>query len=270
MLSPESIVYLSLIAQIIVISIVSSSKWVQNQLHIFRVFPPAEYPKFYIFSLNTELVHVTVRSILDLLAIIFTSGIIYFDYVREFGLYTCWALCTSSQLLPSLYSFIMLQISSKLRQKKIKLHFKRFSMVHRSIFDYLSIFYVLLLLVSILLTLNIIVSNEQLITSKKAGLIIIFVITNILLWRQIYKAIYGKTVDKLITDNDKSDKRKQDVQRSFVGIAASVVIFSLLGLNGANTVKEAVWLIIPLSVFIQLSVYHRSKRWHAGNMDVYK
>ncbi len=82
--------------------------------------------------------------------------------------------------------------------------------------------------------------------------------------------MYGKQHDKLLSDDDLTDKRGLDIQRSFVGMASSVVIFSLLGMSGAETVKESLWLIFPMSLFIQLSVFQRTSRWHAEDMDVYK
>ncbi|WP_100643647.1 hypothetical protein [Alteromonas facilis] len=268
--SPVSIVYLAVLAQACVISFICASRWVQTQLDLFKQYPPSAYPHFYVFSLQTEIVHIIVRIMLDIISIMLIGVGVYLDYAHQMSFYSFWVICTAIQLTPSLYSLLVLQLASKRRAKIITRQSKSVSIVHRSVFDHLSISYLFLLVLSILLTLNIIFSNDQLALIKKLGLAGLFVATNGLLFWQIYKAIYGKSADKLINQDDKTEKRRQDVQRSFIGIAASVVIFSLLGLHTADTAVQGVWLILPLSLFVQMAVYHRSKRWHADDMAVYQ
>lgn len=90
-----------------------------------------------------------------------------------------------------------------------------------------------------------------------------------MLVKQIYNTIYGKSYDKPITDDDKTNKRSKGVQSSCVGIAASVATFSFLG-SSAQSLEQAIWLVMPLSLFNQLSVLHRSRRWYPDDMSVYK
>ena len=270
MLSMLGVTELVLLSQLVVISLLSSYRWSSSQFEIYRKFPAKKYPKFYVYSLSTELLHLAIRTLLDLCAIGAAGYVIYSRLANELDAYLCWVMITSIQLLPSLYSFITLRVASKIRHKIIKLKHRQFSMIHRSVLDYLSILYIALLAISIMLTINTIRSNELLTLVKKLGLVAVFLIANALLIRQIYLAIHGKIADKLVDENDRMAKRKEDVQRGLLGIAASVVIFSFLGLSGSQAVYQASWLIVPLSLFIQISVFHRSKRWYPINMAVYQ
>ena len=245
-------------------------RWTQHQLAIFKKYPPRQYPKFYILPLRIELIHIGIRIILDMLALLVICIMLYWNFSAKLTIYGTWVFATSMQLIPSLYSFSVLLYANKLRQKVIKQPVKQLSMTHRSLFDYLSLSYLVLLTISILLTINIILSNDLLDSTKKLALICVFALTNLLLFRQIYRAIYGKPADRLIAEKDKMDKRQQDVQRSFIGIAASVVIFSLIGLSGVHISAQSIWLIAALSIFVQLAVFNRSKRWHAEDMNVYQ
>lgn len=267
--NPESVISVSLMAQVFVISIFSSFRWTRSQIQTLTHYPPSQYPHYYIFSLNIEWFNCIVLVLLDVSACLLVSSYIYGGYFGDVDIFLAWALCTLLQVFPSFYSVFVLQISSRLRHKKIRYKKRNVSMVGRSIFDYISISYLFLLLVSVLLTINVIVSNEQLTTFKRFSLIALFLTTNFLLVKQVYNTLYGKSYDKLITDDDKAGKRSQDVQRGCVGIAASVAIFSLLG-SSAQSIEHAVWLIIPLSLFVQLSVLHRSKRWYPDDMSVYR
>ena len=272
MVTPEVVIYLAVLSQTIMLTFVTTGKWVKNHLNIFRQYPPSDYPLFYIFSLRTEVIHLFVRMVLDLFVLFFIGYLLFFDAptIETIGVFRYWVICTSIQLIPSVFSLIILRLASKLRHKRIKQKVMSFTMTHRSIFDHLSISYIFLLLLSLLLTLNIIISNEQLVLSKKIGLCVVFLITNVLLIKRIITAIYGKTNDKLISGEDQASKRNQDVQRSFVGIAASIAIFSLLGITSGSATSDSIWLIIPLSIFIQITVFHSSVRWHAEDMGVYR
>ena len=266
----DLVIYSLIGMQIVTLSVVSGFRWVYRQSKLFLTYPASDYPNYYAFSFNIEKILISLRVVLDLCAVALVTSVIIWDYHAPSDLFYVWIMCTSVQLLPSLYSLAVLRLSSKRRARKIKTTKQKVSLIHRSIFDYLSISYIALLLVSVLLTLNIILSNEQLLLSRKASLVAIFIATNLLLIRKIYSALYGKSADKLIANTDRSKKRQLDVQQSFIGIAASVVIFSLLGLSGADSSSNAIWLAIPLSLFIQLSVFVRSRRWQPENMEVYR
>ncbi|WNC68685.1 hypothetical protein RI845_00720 [Thalassotalea nanhaiensis] len=271
-ITPETIILLAILVQALVISVVSPFRWGQQQMRLFQKYPPSQYPKFYVYSIKTECTLLSVRVLLDLIAL-FVIGYLLFSaniLSKQTNVFTTWVFCTAIQLVPSLYSLITLELSAIKRKKKVTVNTKKFSLVARSIFDHISLIHLTLLCLSALVTLNIIFSNTQLGTTKQFGLSALFVVTNLLLAHRIYVAIYGKNHDKLIKDEDRTNKRNQDVQRSLLGIAAAILIFSLLGMMGAKTSNQSIWLIVPFSVFIQLAILNRSQRWHAEDMDVYK
>lgn len=270
--SLESAVIYLIAVQAIVISVIASVKWYISLLYIFKQYPPSKYPLFYVFSINKEFSFLLGRVALDIAAFV---SCIYFVFINQSYLdnttvHSAWLIATVVQLLPSFYSLAVLRYSARLRQKRVKKKVKSFGMVSRSIFDHISISYLSLLVIAALLTLNIIFTNETFTLFKKVALSSLFLVTNAMLAYTIHSSISGKRHDKLLSDDDLAEKRKLDIQRSFIGMASSVVIFSLLGMNGAETIKESLWLIFPMSLFIQLATLQRTSRWHADDMDVYK
>ncbi|MBE1300869.1 MAG: hypothetical protein GJ680_13305 [Alteromonadaceae bacterium] len=271
-LSPETVLLLAILIQALVISLASSFRWGKQQLKLFKRYPPSEYPKFYVHSIKTEFVLLVVRVLLDLIALLIIG---YLAFVKDIvsyqsNVFITWVVCTAIQLVPSLYSMITLQLSAIKRRKTVTVRTKQFSLVSRSIFDHISLVHLTLLCLSALFTLNIIFSNTQLETTKQIGLLTLFIATTLLLVHRIYVVIYGKNHDKLIKDDDRVNKRMQDVQRSLLGIAASIGIFALLGMIGAKPNDQSIWLVVLFSIFIQIAILNRSRRWHAEDMDVYR
>lgn len=270
--TPETIILLAILLQALVISVVSPYRWGQQQMRLFKKYPPSQYPKFYVYSIKTESTLLSIRILLDLI-VLFVIGYLLFSInilSKQTNVFATWVFCTAIQLVPSLYSLVMLELSAIKRKKTVTVRTKKFSLVARSIFDHIPLIHLTLLCLSAVLTLNIIFLNTQLGTAKQFGLSALFIVTNLLLAYRIYIAIYGKNHDKLIKDEDRTNKRNQDIQRSFLGIASAICIFSLLGMMGEKNSNQGVWLIIPFSIFIQLAIFNRSQRWHAEDMGVYK
>ncbi len=120
-----------------------------------------------------------------------------------------------------------------------------------------------------MISLIIIISNESLDISKKLGLVGLLSSSCALLVYGVFKTIYGAKTDKLIADKDRATKRKEDVQRNILGMVSAIFIFSLLGMQGSDTSSQNL-LLIPLSLYLQITIFNRNKRWNAQDMDVYK
>ena len=69
MLTPESVVLLAILLQAAVISIASSFRWGIQQLRLFQEYPPIDYPKFYVYSIKTEYILLSIRVLLDCIAL---------------------------------------------------------------------------------------------------------------------------------------------------------------------------------------------------------
>ena len=253
------------------ISVYASVKWCQHQLFVFQKFPEKQYPLFYVFNQKIEKVHLLVRVLLDVIALALVIAVCFFylPQLKYMTPFIIWALVSFIQILPSLYSLVILRLAARKRRQQKRKGIVSVSTEARSIVDHLSLSNFLLLVLSFLLTINIILSNESLVLSKKIGLAVLLIGVCVLLCFTIFKAIYGRKNDKLLDENDRIDKRNKDVKQGIIGIASAIFIFALLGMQGTiNTSSD--WLLIPLSLFIQIAIVNRTKRWHADDMDVYR
>ena len=260
-----------LACQIATVSVFAPYKWCQAQFKLFKAYPASEYPLFYVFSVQQEKLHLFVRVFLDVMVAMIVTWAAFHGLLQlnSLNVFAVWASISGLQVIPSLFSLFLLRLASRKRQHLKPQGLVSFSTEPRSIIDYLPLIHLTLVVISMLLTVNLIASNASLETSKKLALVLLFLSTCALLSFNIFNTLYGKKHDTLMATTDVTEKRKQDVQRNFFGIGIAVLVFTLIGVQGAK-VQDAQWLLLPLSLLFQISILYRSTRWHASDMEVYK
>jgi hypothetical protein len=205
---------------------------------------------------------------LDALTFILTFLLFYFWEDRDLSLSIKWGIFTALQLLPSMFSLAVINLSNYLRSDVKKPPAKKvITIIPRSIFDYISLPHIFLLSVGFILSISIILSNQKLSYFQKLSLLTLFLITVSILLKNTYEFIYGKKNDKLMSEEDQLEKRRFDIQRSIIGISLSFALFSFIGLSNSEV---SYWQVCALSSFVQISVLYGSKRWIPQNMHVYR
>lgn len=261
---------LLILCQTLTISVLCSYRWCSQQLNLLRKYPVRDYPFFYVFDLKIERLHVFIRAFLDCVAFVAVSLFVFNVYeAPPMTTSLVWAIISAVQILPSMYSLLVLYSSSKRRRAIKKVGPTNVSIVPRSVFDYLPLTHFLLIGLSFVVSLIIIISNTSLDISKRLGLVGLLCCCCALLVYGVFKTIYGSKSDRLIADNDRATKRKEDVQRNILGIVSAIFIFSMLGMQGSDTSPQNL-LLIPLSMYLQITIFNRNKRWNAQDMHVYK
>lgn len=270
MVENEILLAVLILCQTVTISVLCSYRWCFQQLNLWRKFPAQDYPFFYVFDLKTEKLHVFIRAFLDFAALVFVCLFVFDVYeTPPISTSLVWAILSAVQILPSMYSLAILFLSSKRRRAIKTVGPTNVSIVPRSLFDYLPLTHFLLIGLSFAASLIIIISNESIDISRKLGLVGLLCSCCALLAYGVFKTIYGAKTDKLIADNDRAIKRKEDVQRNILGIMSAIFIFSLLGMQESDSSSQSL-LLIPLSLYLQITIFNRNKRWSAKDMHVYK
>ena len=180
-----------------------------------------------------------------------------------------WAFLSFLQLIPSIYSLIVLN-HAQLRRRKMPLHKPReidFSPRHP--LQFIPALYTLMLVVAVLISFVILWQSSNLLPEKKLMLSCLFLLTLFLLSYRIYTALYGKVSDKNLTLTDRENKGAKDIERATLGIVATAVLFSLISTLSASGLNQVIVMVL-FSLFIQMAIYQRTNRWIAQRMNVYK
>ncbi len=272
MFSKEVFLLLIIGLQLVSISFVAPAIWVINQYKMYHRYPPKYYPLYYVFTAQQDKLIAIIRVALDLIVAMLCVFVVVPNmlFVEQANYMTFWATLTFIQLLPSAYTVFTLTASGrrrKIQNKPIKI---KVSFKSRSVLDYLPIHYVGLLLISVGLSSYLILSNELYSLYKKVALIVLFGFTLGALIISIQRTIFGKLFDKQLNEQDRQMKRVQDVQRSMVGIGLTSLVFAYFSVSSQPQGTSSILSIIPLSLFIQILILTRIKRWHAQDMSVYR
>lgn len=258
--------------QILSLSVITPLRWRHSVMTLLKQYPAEQYPLFYVSSEKAELRHLFIRLSLDGLFLICALLFIFKTDLNtsELNILPLWAMFTALQLIPSFYSFLALRGLSKQRQKQPKRKLTKVSLTPRRLSDYLPYSYLILIGLCSILIIKMLLKNDVFQQQQTIALIGLFLLTMTALALRLYKILFGRHHDKLINEEDRAEKRRLDVQHNIIGMALTLILFAFMATKGNPSNTQIIGVIFPLSLLIQLTILHRTKRWHANDMAVYQ
>jgi len=273
---PE-IIYLTLIIQVILISIFLSNKWSKNKIESLSKYPPEQYPNLYVQTASVELSRVRLRKNFDRFIVAFcliSIGYLFFTDapIEQVSLAVKYILAL--QLIPWFISSYWSKENSKLMAKNFPSTKRKSSFEERKITLFVSHFKFALTMISYLstlcLTAYILINTLWLENSHKAlyllGLNTLMV--GFLLWL-LFISLYGKKKDNFIENDDRINliANKCQVLTTFI-MLYSIFIFAISFFKTFEV--NTLYIDVMTSVFVQIvlfiSVYNHSEKNH----EVYK
>ncbi len=272
-----AIIYLALISQILVISIVFANKWYKRKGMLLTKYPPSDYPNLYVQTSAVELSRIKVRKLIDRSITFISLSVVLCFYLTQADLEivaSSMLVIAAIQLLPWFLSSYWNKENNVLMAQNFPSTKRKSSFDNRKITDFISttklVFTLLSYGVTLIFALYIFIEQLWFEQSSKALLLLLLntLMTFYLAWL-IFSSLYGKKKDHFIN----SDDRLKVIADKCQTLTSYLIMYNIF-IAGICLMKtfdlNQVYVSPMTSVFIQLIFVLSFTQNIDKNYDVYK
>lgn len=272
-----AMVYLILISQIVVISVLLANKWRKNKLNLLMIYPPADYPNLYVNSAEVEHKRLQLRKLFDYSIAALSLTIVTYVYVNNVDiamLASALKFIAAIQLMPWFLSAYWCKENNKRMAENFPSAKRKSSFQSRRLTDFVAPLKLLLVIACYLLILffSVYIYVEQLWQQQSNTALMHLALTTLMMaylaW-VLFNSLYGKKKDNFISSDDRVNIIAKKCKNTTLFITLYCVF--ILGLYLIKTFSLSnVYIEIMTSIFIQVLLLLGSDNRSDKDYQVYR
>lgn len=272
-----AMVYLTLISQIVVISVLLANKWRKNKTNLLMSYPPADYPNLYVNNAEVEHKRLQLRKLFDYSIAALSLTIVAYVYVNKVDI----AMVASAikfiaiiQLMPWFLSAYWCKENNKRMAKNFPSTKRKSSFQSRRLTDFVAPLKLLLVIVCYLsiLFFSVYIYVEQLWQQQSSTALMHLALTTLMMaylaW-VLFNSLYGKKKDNFISSDDRLTIIAKRCKNTTLFITLYCIF--ILGLYLVKTFSLSnVYIEVITSIFIQVLLLLGSDNNSGKDYQVYR